>query len=765
MRPTASMRTSSTPRCLQAGPARQASSTRRRPTCYYQWVDTATLDRPPTSTQFDYGWTYTPNAATGQNWTRTVSLVSNVQQATGGGTTGQLQTSNFQEVVTATGSYIPNGAGRATRTPIDAAARTTSTIGTRRSSTHLTLTLTNTVKASNAINIQFNGGSTSTVAVTSNSSIVLNGSINNAQGTTSLTANGANSSITVGANANNPVISGTSINLSAPGGIGTLGANGVPIQVQLLGGSLTANSTDHDISIAAIGGLSINQVAVAPTVAGQAPQGSVFLSAIGDINSASPYDITHPVVIGKNIEIDSAAGAIGATSAVVNDASTLTNINPLVIQATGTVQTNGTVDGGVLNSSSATGAYIIQSKGDLRLGTIQSTGGPVFLEAAGSDGNQASILNGRAAAGITAAESAHLQAVWANLDLLNGNPATAAVNSYQSMVTSAYNDYFQLKNIAFTNGSTYNPTSVGLTVLRAQVAAKLGIDPANVSTTDMQVEATTRFLRDQFLLGKISTDQLKSSLTTLLGAAPADPLATVFGSSLSTTLFAKLFDGVTTANQRLPTNAALQTALNAYSASYTYTLASTETVYSIITAGAQWTQSQLAYTVSSSAVGAAPPPIDPNVAANISASQIMLYAPHGSVGNSAAPQTFTFTSVDSSSLPTGPAGIARLGRSRPAHRQRGHGPDDPCRDLYGQPVAAEPRRPRQSDRDLGQRADQYLSRQQEQPHARRRHRELRPDRGGAGQRHPGDRPRRRQARRRHRHHRCRRRDRRARDLR
>ena len=33
------------------------------------------------------------------------------------------------------------------------------------------------------------------------------------------------------------------------------------------------------------------------------------------------------------------------------------------------------------------------------------------------------------------------------------------------MVTSAYNDYFQLKNIAFQNGSTYNPTSVGLTVL------------------------------------------------------------------------------------------------------------------------------------------------------------------------------------------------------------------------------------------------------------------------------------------------------------
>ncbi|MEH2493083.1 leukotoxin LktA family filamentous adhesin [Bradyrhizobium sp. AZCC 2230] len=608
----------------------------------YQWVDTATLDRSPTSTQFDYGWTYTG----AHPWTRAVSLVSGVQA------------SNYQEVVTATGSYyIPNDSrpgnnGQNTHDSNGCCGADGQFNWYQEIYTHLTLTLTNTVKASNPINIQFNGGATSTVAVNSNSSIVLNGSVNNLQGTTSFTATGANSSITVGANANNPVISGTSVSLSAPGGIGTLGTNGVPVQVQLYGGSLTANSVDHDISIAAIGSLSINQVKVSPTVTGNAPQGSVFLSAIGDINSASPYDITNPVVIGKNIEIDSAAGAIGATSSVVNGASTLTNINPLVIQATGTVQSNGTVDGGVLDSSSATGAYIVQSKGDLRLGTIQSTGGPVFLEAAGSDGNPASILNGRAAAGITAAESAHLQSVWANLDLLNGNPATAAVNSYQSMVTSAYNDYFQLRNIAFANGSAYNPTSVGLTVLRAQVAAKLGIDPANVSTTDMKVEATTRFLKDQFLLGKITTDQLKSSLTTLLGAAPADPLATVFGSSLSTTLFAKLFDGVATANQRLPSNAALQTALNAYNASYTYTLASTETVYGIITAGAQWTQSQLAYTVSSSAVGAAPPPIDPNVAANVSASQIMLYAPHGSVGNSAAPQTFTFTSVDSSSLTT-----------------------------------------------------------------------------------------------------------------
>ncbi|UVO26329.1 leukotoxin LktA family filamentous adhesin [Bradyrhizobium arachidis] len=610
---------------------------------YYQWVDTATLERPATSTQFDYGWHYTSrDPVTGSSFVRTYSLVSNVQQATGGGTTGQLQSSNFQEVVTASGSY--HGGGYNTT-----AGKCCGADGHydwyQEIWDHITLTLTNTVKASNPINIQFNGGGTSTVAVNSNSSIVINGPINNLQGTTTVAATGANSSITVGANANNPVISGTSVTLSAPGGIGKIGAGGAPVQVQVYGGSLTANSIDNDIAIAAVGALSINQVKVAPTVSGNAPQGSVFISATGDINSASAYDVANPVVVGKNIEINSTGGAIGAKTGVSNGATVLTNINPLVIQATGTTLVDGSVDGGVLNSASATGTYIVQSKGDLRLGTISSTGGPVFLEAAGSDGNRASILNGQTAVGLTAAQSAHLQSVWTSLDLLSGNAATTAVNSYQSMVTAAYNDYFQLKNVVFTNCATDCVYSaIGQTVLRAQVAAKLGIDPSNVQAADMQAEAMARLQRDQFLLGIKSTAELTDSLTTL------------FGATLATNLFSNLFQNVAPADQRMPTNTALQTALGSYNANYRYTLASTEKVYTIITAGSQWTHDQLAYTVSSSAVGATPPPID-DLKPNIQASQVMLYAPNGSIGNLALPETFSFTSVNSSSLTAAQKGL------------------------------------------------------------------------------------------------------------
>jgi len=648
---TTSQYTSATIRAVTGTAGIQYETT---PNMYYQWVDQATLARPGTSTQFDYGWQYTsrdPNS--GSVFVRTTSLVSDVKKVVNGVVTNDLQDTNFQEVVTATGSY--HGGGYNT-TADKCCGADGHYDWFQQIYDHLTLTLTNTVKASNPINIKFNGGGTSTVAVTSNSGIVVNGPINNLQGTTTLTATGANSAITVGANANNPVISGTSVTLSAAGGIGKIGSGGAPVAVQVYGGSLTANTIDHDIAIAAIGSLSINQVKVNSAVAGNAPQGSVFISATGDINSTSPYNVANPVVVGKNIEINSTNGAIGATSGVSGGNAVLTNINPLVIQATGTTLVDGSVDGGLLNSSSKTGTYIVQSKGDLRLGTVQSQAGPVFLEAAASDGNRASILNGLSSGGLTAEQSAHLANVWTSLDLVSGNAATVAVNSYQSMVTAAYNDYFQLKNIAFANGS-YNPTSVGLTVLRAQVAAKLGIDPSRVSATDMQNEATTRFLKDQFLLGKITTDELKSSLTTLLGTAQTDPLGTVFGSSLSQTLFTKLFDGVATADQRMPSNTALQTALTSYTANYAYTLASTEKVYGIITAGSQWSQSQLAYTVSSSAVGAPPPPIGDTTVPNIRADQVMLYTPNGSVGQLAAPQTFTFTSANASSLTAAQKGL------------------------------------------------------------------------------------------------------------
>ncbi|MBR1212048.1 leukotoxin LktA family filamentous adhesin [Bradyrhizobium sp. JYMT SZCCT0180] len=591
---------------------------------YYQWVDTATLTRPVTSTAADYGWTFSGVSANSPTYpyTQTTSLVSNVQQVVNGVATGQLQTANFQEVITATGEYHSNNFN----TGSGACCGSLKQYDWFQQIYHrLTLTLTNTVKASYDIGIHFNGGGSSSVAVTSDASIVINGPINNLQGATTITATGANSSITVGATANNPLISGTNVTLTAPGGIGSLAGSKTPVPVQVYGGRLNATSIDRDIAIAAQGSLLIGQVKANSATPGSAPQGSIFLSATGDINSGSPYNFANPVVVGKSIEINSTGGAIGAISSVSNGATVLTNVNPLVVQATGATLVNGSVDGGVLDSTSSTGTYIVQSTGDLRLGKV-SSGGAVFLAAAASDGHTANILNGLSAGGLTAEQSAHLQSVWTDLNLVSGS-AAASVTAYESMIKAAYNDYWQLRNLAFADGNTYALTTLGTTVLKAQVAAKLGIDPADVTTTQMMTEATTRFERAEYLLGIKTAAQLSNSLTTLFGA-------------------------------NLASNASLQAApdltvsLTAYNPNFSYSLSTSSTLYATITSGSQWTQDQLKYTVSAAAnpaTAVAPAPIGELTPANVSGRQVMLYAPNGSIGNLARPENFSFTSSTGSS--------------------------------------------------------------------------------------------------------------------
>ena len=92
-RPTVSLRAAIDPSMLTARTGTAGVQYRTQENMLYQWVDTATLDRLPTSTQFDYGWSFTPNQVTGENWTRSTNLVSGTQS------------SNYQKVTTATGSY------------------------------------------------------------------------------------------------------------------------------------------------------------------------------------------------------------------------------------------------------------------------------------------------------------------------------------------------------------------------------------------------------------------------------------------------------------------------------------------------------------------------------------------------------------------------------------------------------------------------------------------------------------------------------------
>ena len=108
----------------------------------------------------------------------------------------------------------------------------------------------------------------------------------------------------------------------------------------------------------------------------------------------------------------------------------------------------------MLNSASSTGTYLVQSSGDLRLGAISSNGA-VFLEppAPTATGQHCQRPVGRRADGDAGRVSGD---VWNDLDLASGS-AAVAVNNYQAMINGAYTDYWQLRNLAFSNDT---PTAI-----------------------------------------------------------------------------------------------------------------------------------------------------------------------------------------------------------------------------------------------------------------------------------------------------------------
>ena len=365
-------------------------------------------------------------------------------------------------------------------------------------------------------------------------------------------------------------------------------------------------------------------------------QGSVYLSATGDINSATAFNANNPVVVGKSIEIDSTGGAIGAVSSVdSNGLAVLNNINPVVVQAWATTLANGTTDGGLLNSSSSTGAYFLQPSADVRIGSIASNG-PVFLEALNG-----SIRNGQTAGGLTAEQQQYLESVWTSLELVNGSGG-ASVTSYQSMINGAYNDYWQLRNIAFADGATYSITALGTAAIGAQLIAKgvlaNGTDLNSAAAQDaIQTEATNRFIKDQYLLGLKTAAQLGVTLDTLFGTAL----------------------GQTGQFQTAVQTSALTTALATYNSAFSYVLPTNSSLYTSLTSGSQWSLDQLRYTVSASAnpANGVPPPSIASLPLNVSGRQVMLYAPTGSIGSLAAPETFSFTSVNASNLTAAQKGL------------------------------------------------------------------------------------------------------------
>ncbi|WP_179145253.1 leukotoxin LktA family filamentous adhesin [Rhizobium sp. RU36D] len=649
----------------------------------YQWVETATAVRQATpNSHVQLGeWQWESNLADPYTTTRSVYI----------GT----QSTNFREVVTGTASYsvrvdMPQNHQNGT----DFHGYWVQNVYDRA-----TITLTNTVRASNPINIQFIGGSNGQVSVSSNSTVQINGTITNYNGATSISATGSTSAVIASRDGS---VSGRSVTINGEGGIGTAAQ---AVGVQVYGGTLTASSTNRDINISARGDLNVASVRVNGRNGQALTAGDVTLTASGDITSASAYNVANPIIVGKSVSINSASGAIGARSGSVNGQPALTNINPIVFQASGVRLANGSLDGGVLDSRSSTGAYLVQSQGDLRIGHVSSDGA-VFLAAAGSNGQAANIVPGSSRTGLSVEESARLQNIWTSLDLLrqaqqdgtvgaDGSLNTsvyagsAAVHGYEAMVNRAYEDYWQLRTIAFADGQTYALTDAGRVALKAQIAAERGVAASQVLESDVEAEARRRFATARSILGLDQTVNasydaywqlrdmafadgttyaittqgsqfFRSELATRLNVDPGtitDAQIETEARSRFATARANL--GRSSDGQVLdlpqnqleafrvaPTTAILTSGLSAYTQGFSYKLGETTALYASLTSGARWTLDQLTYTIDASANPASntPLPTIGQLPQNVSARQVMLYAPNGSIGSLAAPRTIVFSS-------------------------------------------------------------------------------------------------------------------------
>ncbi|MBX3530644.1 MAG: leukotoxin LktA family filamentous adhesin [Rhizobiaceae bacterium] len=604
----------------------------------YQWVETAQMTRDAnTQGMVQLGeWTFVSNLADPYSIVRSVET--------------RAQSTNFRQDVSGSATYTSVSAEMSRNNGTDFHGTWQQNVYDRA-----TLVLTNSVWASFPINIQFLGGATAQVSINSNSTVVLNAAITNVHGSTTITANGANSAILAGADGS---VTGKSVTLNGQGGIGTADR---AVTVQTYGGTLTASSTDRDINISHRGDVNVASIIVSGS-GGQAPRGNVKLSATGDIFTSTAYNVANPIIVGKSVELNSIGGAIGARTGVLSGQQVLTNINPIVLQASGVRLANGSIDGGVIDSASSTGTYLVQSRGDMRVGRVTSNGA-VFLAAAGSDGQTANILAGETRTGPSVEETERLRGVWNSLDLLRQAPTdgtvgadgtantnvyagSAAVHGYQAMINRAYEDYWLLRAMAFDNEGNYVIGSAGKTAMQAQMAEQLAdVEPEDVDAL-IEAEVRRRYGAARYVLGLSDATADEAAFKSQLHASQRDGFVALQAGVILGGLDEYWTEPVTGPGEPTPP----PVVRFGYDDAFSYELDENSTLFANLTSGSRWTIEQLTYTIDSAAASDVPQQSLGERSGNVVAGEVMLYAPRGSIGSLAEPRTIVFYSDNPGAL-------------------------------------------------------------------------------------------------------------------
>ncbi len=380
------------------------------------------------------------------------------------------------------------------------------------------LKLTNSVKADNPIKIDFGGNASGLVNVTSNSNIIIGGTITNPSGSAIFNAtrgtqtvfNQTTSNITQ--TSSQPILT-TDLSLIAADAVGSADR---PINATITansGGTLNAQTGTGDINVNLNSGAKLGLVwagnpqtgfkDVNIIAKGSLTRGNVRQDFAGSAGS----DIN---VRARNINLTSTDGSIGSIA------------DPIKISANATALSGGGFDGGVVNivangdigftQVAANSSY----SGDLRVGLIASASGDVLINVPG--GNIYDASGQTSAQALTAAQvEAISQAL--RLTPLDGAQANAlaTVTAFDNLMNKAIADYSRIFNKGSKQAGTFLLTPATTDIFRPAVSAALG-RPA--TDADVQTWANAQF--GVFVLDASELDVFRPQASAALGHTASD---------------------------------------------------------------------------------------------------------------------------------------------------------------------------------------------------------------------------------------------------
>ncbi|MCU4179932.1 leukotoxin LktA family filamentous adhesin [Bosea sp. BH3] len=315
--------------------------------------------------------------------------------------------------------------------------------------------VTASVKADNPFDISFAGNAAGRVNITSNGSVLQNGTIVNPSGTTTIVASGGSFTQT-----NNATILSNNLNLTARDSIGTQSA---AIKATLTSGA--------DLSaIAGSGGINLDITGGARVLALRADgnpnaYGDIRVRATGSLETVASANAN---VVGRNITLASENGSIGSVS------------NVMKMRAVATRLANGSYTDGVVNLSALGDIGIAQVSGDLRVAEIKSEAGDVRI-----DVNAGRLVSATGQTSAQALSAEQLSQVSRALKLTAADGADAAaqasIATFEAQVTQAYGLYSALiRNGSVDANGVFTLSNDGVALYQAFADAAIALSrPAN----------------------------------------------------------------------------------------------------------------------------------------------------------------------------------------------------------------------------------------------------------------------------------------------